>query len=841
MTKPAEPGRAILQPLIALIALLAVSWGLLHFLSNHTSFLYTIRGMKGSVPPLGTLIDPHHGLWYTARSARAHDETISIDGLKEPVTVVRDERGVPHIFAESDRDAVIASGYVVAQDRLFQLDFIPRAASGSLAEVFGPDLISTDRYLRSTGMDWAARANLDSIRLENGIENDLLEWFSAGATAYIERLESYELPLEFRLIGYTPNRYTPLDMIRVLQYMSFDLSFRTDDISYAAPRRMLNSEDYDRLYPIQGSLFVPIVREPVGVPSSNQLRTGASGADSTVLGSGGAASGDRDFALSDKRFPGFVPGKGSNNWAVTGSRSETGGALLAGDMHLELTLPAIWYEIHLIAPGMDTRGVTIPGAPLPVEGFTGGHGWTFTNTGADQIDHYELLIDSSRTHYRHNEKWVPFELLVDTIHVRNDRSLADTLRLTRFGPVMGWPVHPVAVQWTAHKRARTLRALWEMNRADGLAAFQQALGFWDTPMQNILYADTAGNISIRSTGHLPIRKSGHGAGLLPGSGDGFDWIGRVPFEELPYAENPETGYLASANQRPAGSWYPYYLGHDWYRSYRSLRIDDLLSSKPRHGMSDMKAYQSDVHVVQRDLFVPMLDTLTGLSEDARTLRRLLASWDGRANLAQSAALVLDEYLGILEKLAWDEFYTENIRRPRQSQLYSLLTEEPDSRWLDIQETDLRRETAADLVRIAIEATADTLRSKYGWSREGWRWRDHHKLLVRHLTKSDALSALDAGPFPYPGFANTLSPAAQRTTTESASWRMIVDFSTSPPEAVGVYPGGQSGNPFSVHYADNIAMFLHFGYYDLPRPATPEQVGPLDETTLLSLTPNIRHR
>ena len=472
----------------------------------------------------------------------------------------------------------------------------------------------------------------------------------------------------------------------------------------------------------------------------------------------------------------------------------------------------------------------------PVEAFNERHGWTFTNTGADQIDHYLLEIDSARTAYRYNEKWSPFELLIDTIEVRGVGAVVDTLRLTRFGPVMGWPDNPVAIQWTAHKPARTLKALWDMHHAEGMDEFQDALRLWDSPMQNILYADTAGNIAIRSAGYLPIRRAGHGAGLLDGTGDQYDWVGRVPFEELPFAKNPTSGFLASANQRPAGEWYPHYLGHDWYRSYRSIRINNLLNSKPTHGLADMMGYQADVHVIQRDLFVPMTDTLTRLSPGARLIRDLLVDWDGNAGLEQPASLVLDEYLTILEDLAWDEFDREHVRRPRQAQLHYLLTEEPTSEWLDIRSTELLQETAADLVRLALEATADTLRTNYGWDETAWRWDLHHSLIIRHLTKAPPLAALNVGPLSYPGFANTLSPAANRVATHSASWRMIVDFSKSPPEAYGVYPGGQSGNPYSLHYADQIPMFVNFGYYRLTRPNAPSHLGARQVSATARLEP-----
>ncbi|MGD8414056.1 MAG: penicillin acylase family protein, partial [Candidatus Latescibacterota bacterium] len=569
-----------------LLALLtAFTWGVVAFLSTHTTFLYSIRGMYGSVPPIGSLLDPYHGLWFTARTAGHSDGELRIAALKEPVTLVRDARGVPHIFAQNERDAVIATGYAVAQDRLFQLDFMPRAAAGRLSEVFGPDLVETDRYLRSTGMEWAAQMNMDSIRVENGIANDLLNWFAAGVNARIEELSDHQLPIEFRLLGYRPDKYEPVNGVRLLQFMAFDLSFNTDDSNYGELQQMMNEEEYEKLFPRQSFLYEPIVPPGEGWwqqgPSPTPVQPTSSGSqpDSTMSwlhGRTGIESPPAPGILADLVLPGFKPGKGSNNWAVTGSKSETGGAILAGDMHLDLTLPAIWYELHVVTPTLNTHGVLIPGSPLPVEAFNDRLGWAFTNTGADQVDHYRLVVDSSRTSYRFNEKWLPFDLQIDTIRSRWTGLVPDTLRFTRFGPVMGWPSHPVAVQWTAHKRAKTFQALWKMHHATDLDSFQEAIRFWDSPMQNILYADRDGNIAIRSAGHLPIRRAGHGAGLLDGTTDRFDWIGWIPFDELPYTENPKQKYLASANQQPTDDSYPYYLGHNWYRSYRSLRINELL-------------------------------------------------------------------------------------------------------------------------------------------------------------------------------------------------------------------------------------------------------------------------
>ncbi|GIV61717.1 MAG: penicillin amidase [Rhodothermaceae bacterium] len=795
---------------------------LLFWLFLITLALGGLYAPPGGLPPFGALLDPLDGLYRTARqAARPFEGTITIPALEHPVTVVRDERGVPHIFAASDRDAVVAHGYVTAQDRLFQLDFIPRVASGRLSEAFGPAALESDRFLRRTGMEWGAQRALRELEAQGGIEYDLLRWYAEGVNAYLDGLDAADLPFEFRLLGYRPDRYGPLQTIRLLQFMNYDLSWRTDDPGYAALQAEMDPADYARLYPRYATLYRPIV------PSSPEraMEEGAAAPWPPHVRAAVATLNRMEAQrkrLAGSLGEGFIEGKGSNNWAVNGARSATGAPILAGDMHLALTLPAIWYEVHLVTPTMNTYGVAVPGAPLPVEAFNDHVGWAFTNTGSDQIDHYALDLDSTRTRYRYEGAWRDLEVVLDTIRVKGGASVVDTLYYAHFGPVTMDAHGAVAIRWTAHTPGHTLGALWGMNHARDLASFEEAIRQWDTPMQNILYAGVDGHIAIRSTGYLPIRRGGHGAGLLDGTTGAFEWVGRVPFEELPHAVDPARGYLTSTNQQPAGPEYPYYLGHDWRAAYRSLRIDELLRSKAAHRVEDLMAYQADVHAVQRDLFVPLLDTLRALPPRTDSLRAMLAAWDGDTGVDRSQPLVLDVFLDHLRRLAWDEPVFAGRRTPAETRLYLLLTEDPGSPWLDVQATP-EREDAAGLLRLALDSTAVTLLRDYGRDPAAWRWGDHHHVLFRHLTRSEALQALDRGPFEYPGFDATLSPAAGRVTTHSASWRVVVDFSKQPPVGYGVYPGGQSGNPFSPHYDAFLDSYLSFRHYPLHKPTRPEEL------------------
>ena len=770
-----------------------------------------------------SLLDPMNGLFRTARLAdRPSTGPLEIPGLSAPVEVVRDDRGVPHIFAASDEDAIRAFGYVVAQDRLFQMDFLRRYTSGRLSEVMGEAALGTDRAMLQSGIEESVRRNLDDAVATGRMTAPLFEWFASGANAYVESLEERDLPFEFRLLDYRPESFEALDPALIGWNLVYDLTYRGErltDRPEVAER--FPPGEFDALFGLVRDRHVPIV------PPEDAWWNARPPTPGTPLASGrplstapsGSASGPED--LLGGWGEGFVDGKGSNNWAVGASRSTTGAPILAGDMHLSLTLPSIWYEVHLVTPTMDTYGVTVPGVPLPIEAFNRHIGWAFTNTGSDQIDHLLLDVDSERRAYRFEGEWRPLRYRPVAIGIRGSDTVIDSIAWTHQGPVrFDTEGRAVATRWVGHDTLRTFDALWEMSRATDYESFERALRLWDSPMQNILYAGLDGRIAIRSTGILPIRADGGAPGLRDGTSAGSEWVGRVPFEHLPHAIDPGRGYLTSTNQHPAGPDYPYYVGSYPEAMLRSLRIDALLAGKERHSPDDLARYQSDVVAVHAAWLNGLLADLVGLSPGGIRLRNVLATWDGTTSIDRFEPLAFDLALDALETTVWDEDVFRITGPPAISRTLTLLERDSAHAWFDRPSTTVV-ETARDVLTLAMDAAADSLTRLVGDAWERARWGDHHVLLLRHITMTPALSALWRGPLPFPGTDGTLSPGRGRRVTFSASWRVVLDFSGERPVGRGMYAGGSSGNPFSRRYDLQVEDFAGFRYRPLHTPTRPD--------------------
>ncbi len=625
-------------------------------------FLLVVGARPTGPPALGRFLDPWHGVWAVAATADLpHHATAAVPHLEHQVRVIYDDRSVPHIFAESEADASRALGYVVARDRLLQLELQTRAGAGRLTELVGPGAIEADRQARDLGLPRAAEQKwegLDSASLDSRLPRA----FADGVNAWIDHLRARDLPLEYRLLDRWPAHWDPINSTHLFNRMGYTLAYSALERNRLAAQGLVGAEAADALFPVNSPIQEPIQPNGQHAPRLDIHRVPPPGAPDTQ-----ALLTASTIPPSDESADAL----GSNNWAVGPKRSRNGNALLAGDPHLDLSLPSIWYEAHVVVPGrLDVYGVTVPGAPMIVLGFNRDIAWTFTNTEADVLDYYAETVDDSLHPRRYllDGKWRPLELRPEIYRGRKGEVIAtDTTRYTHRGPLRRMHGHWLSFRWTVLEGIARSENFARAARARSVAEFEDAMADMETPAQNMLVADRTGSIAIRSTGRFPIRPGdGRGDVIRPGTTSESDWTGQWPVAEYPGAKNPAQGYLASDNQQPIDPRVnPRYLGADWYVPWRALRINQLLRGDSTVTPDDMRRFQTDPGSPRADWMVPaFLAAAHSVSGDDTLARAatLLAQWDRRYTKDNRRAVLFEAAMEELPALLWDEL-DDPPRRP----------------------------------------------------------------------------------------------------------------------------------------------------------------------------------
>jgi penicillin amidase len=794
--------------------------------------LYAATHSLGAAPPLGPLLDPIHGIWASARGAAFRESiTASIPGLADEVDIVYDRRGVPHIFATSEPDAYRALGYVVARDRLFQLELQTRAASGTLTAVAGAAAIELDRNMRALGLPRAAERKLAALdSTDAGFR--AMTAYAEGVNAWINGLSATDLPIEFHLLGARPTRWAPINSIHLLNRMGWTLSYSDDELGRLAARSRVGAAAADALFPYNSPIQEPIQPTSSGSPRYALRRLPPPGppddAAAAVVAIATAAT--RSLRPDDGGFDDAI---GSNNWAVAPRRTAAGRALLAGDPHLELTLPSIWYEAHLVVPGtLDVYGVTIPGAPTIIIGFNRDVAWTFTNTQADVVDYYAETVDepSGPTRYMLDGEWQPLEVRVERYLAPNGDTIAvDTVRYTHRGPMQRSPRGWISMRWTVFEPSRETGGFVDVTHARSVTEWMAAMATYVAPAQNMLVADRAGNIAIRSTGVYPIRPGdGRGDVLRDGSKRSSDWTGRWPVAEYPQAINPAQGFLASANQQPIDpAVNPRYLGADWFPPWRAMRINQLLRTDSAVTVDAMRRYQTDPGSARADAFSPHFTSVAARATDSTVIRagRLLAAWDRRYTVDDERAVLFDYAMQDLARTVWDELRAPSAAgfgpapRPNEVILLELL-EDSTSAWWDDRATPAIERRDAIVAGSMSRALDRAVREHGDPEGGGWRGAGLRRATIRHIA---GIRAFSAQPVAVQGGPSTLNPISGGGGF-GASWRMVVELG---PEIRGwaTYPGGQSGNPLDERYTDRLQSWATGALDTLIVPRTSAGLAP----------------
>lgn len=762
--------------------------------------IYVFDNAWQVVPPLGKLFSPFWGYLQNTKKLASRSE-LRIDGIKEAVVIQYDDNGVPHIFAQNDEDLYLAQGYAVAHDRLWQMEFYTLVSAGRLTEVVGRNALALDRHNRRLGMARSAAVIAKRMQTTDTLSSRIAEAYAAGVNAYIDGLTYKELPIEYKLLNYRPQPWTPDKSILMLMNMRNTLSGGSNDVRLTHVRAKYEPAVVADLfpgYPAEESPMVPSGTAwdftPVDIP--------------TVP--------DTVFVPSDPQLiavdvPAPTPGVGSNHWAVHGNRTITGLPMLANDPHLQLTLPSIWYQVQLSTPEMNAYGVTLPGTPAIIIGFTKDIAWGVTNVGSDVMDFYKIrLRDSTYQQYWHDGGWKPIVLQTETFTLKDGGVITDTLYYTHHGPIVyhreqsetsNIPVG-YAMRWVANETdGSDMLTFHYLNRAGNYHDYRSALTYFVAPAQNFIFSSNENDIAITANGKFPLKWKGQGKFLLDGSMASHDWHGWIPSAHNPTVKNPPQGFLFSANQFPADTTYPYYLDWKFAHSSRALRINERLASMIGVTADSLRELQNDNYNIDARRILPYL--LTSLSKDSLTAAspefKILSRWDYRNEATAVAASIFEYWINALSHAIWDDEFPreEQFLYPSLDRTFELIIREPESNWFDNIRT-AGRETLDTVVRQSFATALDGLHSRFGEQSEvNWAWGRVKNTRIRHLVPNfGTFGRSDI----FNGGGGEVVNAT--TATHGPSWRMIVELDKNWPTAYGLYPGGQSGNPGSKYY-DNM--------------------------------------
>lgn len=767
--------------------------------------------------------------WFIDRPLPQLDGSIGLPGLQQEVTVDRDGWGVPHIRAASVEDAAEAQGYVMAQDRLWQLDLLRRVARGQLSEILGERTLQIDKDFRTLGLGRAADREATTLEPE---PRKLLEAYARGVNQFIGQHER-SLPVEFSLLGYKPQLWKPADTLAISGYMYRTLAdTREREINRAKITARAGADRAKDLFSNESPLDHFVVGDP-NVPNDGSQRTATDpdeGDDDDDMQPDTVFKADlvepkghsledsspditSELAQSVVEFLGASSNEiraelGSNNWVVSGAHTATGKPLLANDTHLELMIPSIWYEVHVTAPAWNVKGFALPGAPMVIIGHNDRIAWGVTNNYADVQDLYiETFNPASPTEYRVNGKWAKSQVLDEAIRVKGQPDQHLQITLTRHGPVVHHEGESAyAMRWTATEPGGLANSYLWLGRARNWKEFRDTLKRVWGPAQNAVYADVEGNIGYIMAARIPIRKKGHGEVPVPGDTDDYEWTGYIPFEQLPQALNPDSGFIATANARVVGPNYKHYLTDRWEEPYRTARIYDLLHDRHDLRVEDMLKVQTDTysypHVFLAEQVLAAAKTVKPKDPRAQRLIDGLKDWNGiaDANSAETSFLyaVRNSALKlILEPVLGGD--TALYQWRSTTFLQKTLTDRP-SKWLPAayKNYDELLVAAAD---DAVKKLAENSKSERV---DDWAWKRFNSLEMFHpLGRSGLLKTLlsitgkpQSGTIYSVRAASKTHGPAMRFVANPANWD----------ESILLIPSGESGQPGSSHYSDQFSYW-----------------------------------
>ena len=778
---------------------------------------------------------------YTRQALPRTSGDLQLPGLQAAISIERDAHGIPSIVAANAHDAFFGLGVVHAQDRLWQMETHRRIGAGRLAELFGEPALEADLFLRALGVRRAAAQQWKQLPAAS---KAVVQAYTDGINAVLKS-ELRARPPEFVLLGAQPEPWDPVDSLAWAIMMAWDLggNWNTELLRLRLALKMPVARIDTLLPPYPGE--APLATTDYAA-LYRSLKLDA--------GNRAVASWDR---LPDIAPPSGVEGVGSNNWVVAGSRTTTGQPLLANDPHLKLSSPALWYFARMQAPGLKVAGATMPGLPLVVLGQNEHVAWGFTNTGPDVQDLYiEQLDPGAPGQVRTPEGWAPMESVQEVVKVKGKPDVSFTARRTRHGPVISdagtmpdvlgprdRPTYVLAMRWTALDADNdVIGTSLAMQQATSVAAFIDATQSFVAPMQNMVVADKAGHIGVVSPGRVPVRKPENdlkGLAPAPGWDTRYDWAGFIPAGETPREQDPERGFIATANQRVTAPGYPHFITSEWAAPYRQQRIEQMIKAKPKLSLDDLAAMHADVKSLAAPALLPWLMKAQSTHALAPAALAALQGFDGTMSADKAAPLV---YWAWQRQLARAVFMDDNgealwerslATRSFQDALEVVLARD-DSSWCDDRSTTAI-ETCAQQSGVALTRALDDLQTRYGTDVAQWRWGAAHLARSEHrpFSRVKPLARFFELRTPVGGDSFTVNVSRvglkpDATTGElflnehAASLRALYDLA-DPAQSRVMHSTGQSGLFFSPQYRSFVEPWRAVQYVPLWAQGAPADV------------------
>jgi penicillin amidase len=778
--------------------------------------------------------------------------TVRLPGLDGKVEVIRDQTGIPHIYATTTHDLFMAQGYVHAQDRFFQMDFFRASATGTLSALFGSGQFPNDAFIRTVGWGRTAQAEYNQLDAET---KAVLDAYAAGVNAYLDERQGPWLSLEYTVVAllspnYQPAAWEGYHSLAWAKVMAYDLggNMRTE-IERAILLKSLTSEELAEIspaYPEEMPVTVPNFNLERGQVPSSLLAERSAELDAAL------AAAQQNLNQLGALLGAYQEGLGSNNWVIGGSRTATGMPILADDMHLGEQMPSIWYEVDLqcqpVGPACPYQitGYSFAGVPGVIVGHNARIAWGFTNVGPDVQDLYiEKINPANPNQYEYMGEWVDMKIIEETLSASDGTEEALTIRYTRHGPIItdvfgglrdfenltssDLPsAYAIALSWTALEELEVVDAILGINQARNWDEFRQAAQFFAAPSQNMVYADIDGNIGYQTPGNIPIRADGHD-GLLPVPGwtGEYEWQGFIPFDELPYLYNPPADFIATANNAVVDDRYPYSISQFWSYGHRAQRIVEMIEQAP--GLITPE-YVAEIHGDNKDLnaaaLVPVLITVD-MDEELQPYVALLSTWDYQNHMDSAPAALFNAFWKHLLNMTFNDQLPERYWPGGGSRWFVVvrnLLDEPESNWWDDASTPGQRETRDEIFAQAFSAAVNELEETLGKDTNTWRWGDLHTTTFHNPSLGQSGIAIieaifNRGPYPTSGGSDMVNAASwsatsgDYTVSSGVSERLIVDLSNFD-NSRSVITTGASGHVGHPHYDDQIDPWRLIQYHNL---------------------------